>query len=191
MNKLLRLICFILLTIPVFPLSLHTPIRLKMSSISSNIKSTPSSSFVQSSIGKTAKFLVSGTAGLVLITHAKTWKPLYYISFAVLNAILSKILKRTLKIPRPVGSKEGGFGMPSSHTQSLFYFFSILSTIFLSSHAGESIYTILVNILYNSNSIHIATWKAIAIVLLGSYSFIARYLLINIYIFLYTIHILF
>ena len=41
---------------------------------------------------------------------------------AVLNGILSKILKKMLRMPRPTGAPLADPGMPSSHAQSLFFF---------------------------------------------------------------------
>lgn len=80
-------------------------------------------------VGKTAKFFVSGIAGIVLMTQHQTWKPLYYIMMGVFNGFLSKVLKRVFKQDRPETSSEKGYGMPSSHAQSLFYFVSFLMSI--------------------------------------------------------------
>ena len=52
---------------------------------------------------------------------------MYYIGGSVLNSILGKILKSNLKIPRPIGSKKSGYGMPSSHAQAFFFFLTILT----------------------------------------------------------------
>jgi dolichyldiphosphatase len=75
-------------------------------------------------IGSTSKFLVSGLAAVILLTSKgkASWIPTYYIFGAILSGIFSKFLKITIKEPRPEGSSRGGYGMPSSHTQSFFFF---------------------------------------------------------------------
>lgn len=112
--------------------------------MSNTISSFPSSQSLKSTniqqyVGKSAKFLVSSTAGWIILTSSKSYISIYYVFLAVLNAISSKLLKHILKQPRPTvhqrshnestGNfiKENGYGMPSSHTQSLFYFYMILS----------------------------------------------------------------
>jgi membrane-associated phospholipid phosphatase len=85
------------------------------------------------SVGESAKFIVSGIAG-ILVLLSSTWSPIYYIIIAVFNAILSKVIKKILKHPRPSGAPKGGYGMPSSHAQSLFYFFTVLSIVFYRDH---------------------------------------------------------
>lgn len=77
-------------------------------------------------LGKSAKPAVSGTAGLFVLL-ADGWGPLYIIICALLNAALSKVIKKVLRLPRPEGSPKGGYGMPSSHAQTLFYFFTYLT----------------------------------------------------------------
>jgi dolichyldiphosphatase len=66
---------------------------------------------------------------MVFVLISSSWIPLYYINGAVMNAILSKVLKNIFKVPRPALANEGGYGMPSSHAQSLFYFVTILSCL--------------------------------------------------------------
>jgi len=80
-------------------------------------------------VGKSAKAVVSSSAGLAVLS-SPSWLPMYYICGALLNALLSKIIKRIVRQPRPATSKKGGYGMPSSHTHLLFYFLTI--TTFLS-----------------------------------------------------------
>ena len=75
---------------------------------------------------------------------------------AVANAILSKVLKRAIKQPRPAGSTEGGYGMPSSHTQSLFYFFSIVASLALGARQQPSVPRVLL------------------VTAVGAYAFLAR-----------------
>jgi hypothetical protein len=77
-------------------------------------------------VGASAKFFVSGVATLVLYS-TDSWVPLYYILGAVLNGALSRGMKNTLKQPRPPQSDKGGYGMPSSHTQSFFFFLTAVS----------------------------------------------------------------
>lgn len=125
--------------------------------------------FVQqnfSTIGHSAKYLVSGVAGLVLLNSSSP-APLYYIFAACLNAILSKVLKMLLRMPRPRFDKFGretsrndgiqkkeGFGMPSSHAQSLFYFLIVLSVTLVRFH----------------------TWVSyVGIIFFGIYAFVASY----------------
>jgi membrane-associated phospholipid phosphatase len=64
--------------------------------------------------------------GIILLNY-DSWLPLYYVSGGICNTLLSKVLKDTIRQPRPKLSKKPGFGMPSSHAQSLFYFVSISS----------------------------------------------------------------
>lgn len=119
--------------------------RMKLSTASTLDTDVGSNSLIATSntfVGETAKVIVSGTAGIVLISHSASWKPLYYITGAVINAIFSKVLKNILKIPRPVESGENGYGMPSSHSQSLFYFFSVLSSLLLLDSASFLSYII-------------------------------------------------
>ncbi len=78
-------------------------------------------------IGSSAKPIVSGTAGLFVLFR-DDWTPLYFILAALCNAALSKVMKKALKQPRPEGSPKGGYGMPSSHAQTLFYFFACLTS---------------------------------------------------------------
>eukprot|EP00962_Isochrysis_galbana_P022781 scaffold6814_cov117-Isochrysis_galbana.AAC.2 len=49
------------------------------------------------------------------------------VSGAVLNALLSKIMKRVINEARPAGARLSDPGMPSSHAQSLFFFAAYLS----------------------------------------------------------------
>lgn len=82
---------------------------------------------------------------------------MFYILLAVANAILSKVLKRAIKQPRPVGSSEGGYGFPSSHTQSLFYFFSIVASLALGTCQ------------------QLTLPRALLVAIVGTYAFLARY----------------
>ena len=77
-------------------------------------------------IGSSAKPIVSCTAGLFVLFY-DDWTPLYFILAALGNAALSKIIKKVVREPRPEGSPKEGYGMPSSHAQTLFYFFACLT----------------------------------------------------------------
>lgn len=93
-------------------------------------------------IGLSTKHLVSLLC-MCLIFLSDSYKPIYYISGAVTNAILSKILKRTFRIPRPAGCKKGGYGMPSSHAQTLFYFLIVLSLNLMNSSLNQYLVNII------------------------------------------------
>lgn len=74
---------------------------------------------------KNVKLIVSFlVAGVLLCSPAPS--VLYYAIGSVLNGLLSILIKRALQCPRPVGSRKMGYGMPSSHAQSLFYFTTLL-----------------------------------------------------------------
>ena len=100
-----------------------------MSAISttSNPVITPSSKrlSVFNALGGSSKFFVSFLAAIILLL-TDSWAPLYYIVAAVSNGILSKVIKKSLKQPRPLQSDKGGYGMPSSHAQSFFFFLTVL-----------------------------------------------------------------
>ena len=51
------------------------------------------------------------------------------ISGAILNALLSKLLKQLINQARPAGARLADPGMPSSHAQSLGYFATYLSLV--------------------------------------------------------------
>jgi membrane-associated phospholipid phosphatase len=80
---------------------------------------------VFNALGVSSKFFVSSLAAFVLLL-SDSWAPLYYIIAAVSNGVLSKVIKKTLKQPRPLQSDKGGYGMPSSHAQSFFFFLTVL-----------------------------------------------------------------
>lgn len=76
-------------------------------------------------LGSSSKNVVSITAAVILLL-SKTPAPLYYIVGSILNAMLSKILKVIFKQPRPPPNLSADYGMPSSHSQVLFYFLSVI-----------------------------------------------------------------
>lgn len=107
-------------------LSLLPP--LEMSSVTTNNPAlVPSSQRlgVFNALGVSSKFLVSSLAATVLLL-TDSWAPLFYIIAAVTNGVLSKVIKNSLKQPRPLQSDKGGYGMPSSHAQSFFFFLMVL-----------------------------------------------------------------
>ena len=76
------------------------------------------------------KIVVVLAAGCFLRTSS--WIPMYYIVGGFLNGMLAKILKAIIRQPRPIQSKSLGYGMPSSHSQVIFYFVTVISWIFCS-----------------------------------------------------------
>jgi PAP2 superfamily len=94
-------------------------------------------------VGASSKFFVSGLATIVLYS-TDSWVPMYYIFGSVLNGVVSKCLKNIIKQPRPPQSDKGGYGMPSSHTQSFFFFLTALtsnSSRFLSAKLSALLFT--------------------------------------------------
>lgn len=76
-------------------------------------------------IGITAKYVVSITS-VVFIMTSNSIIPTYYILCGVINSIISKVLKNIIRQPRPKESKKPGYGMPSSHAQSISFFTCVL-----------------------------------------------------------------
>ena len=72
------------------------------------------------------RWVVSGSAAIV-VAYRRDAASILCILGAVLNALLSKVLKRLLNEARPAGAPLADPGMPSSHAQSLFFFASYLS----------------------------------------------------------------
>ena len=77
-------------------------------------------------VGLSSKPFVSGIATIVLY-FTDSWIPLYYILAAVVNGMISKTLKIIIRQPRPSKSGKEGYGMPSSHTQAFFFFFTVVT----------------------------------------------------------------
>ena len=71
------------------------------------------------------KWIVSGAAASTL-AYRRDLATALCITGAVVNGLLSKILKRILRRPRPSGAPLADPGMPSSHAMSLFYFATYL-----------------------------------------------------------------
>jgi membrane-associated phospholipid phosphatase len=136
----LTFICLVLLFNNVhalhrFPLHTSSSSRLLMTAMPT-VSSSPSSapkakntffttSTIQNIIGKTAKITVSSIAAYTIFSN-EYWQPVYYISGAMTNGLITKAVKSITKQPRPAGSKKKGYGMPSSHASSLFYFSSVI-----------------------------------------------------------------
>ena len=59
---------------------------------------------------------------VTLIVVNRDWRVFSMLVGQLLNEGLNNILKRTIKEPRPPTSKKDGYGMPSSHSQFVWYF---------------------------------------------------------------------
>lgn len=70
-------------------------------------------------------------AGVIIWRHDA--EALWVVMGSVVNAILSKILKRILNQERPVSTLRSDPGMPSSHAQSIFF---IVTYIILSGNSS-------------------------------------------------------
>jgi dolichyldiphosphatase len=132
--KHLSVICLLLFinnahTLPLYPLHISSSSsRVLMTAISS--PSSPPNTYlttssIQNIIGKTAKITVSTIAAYTILRNDH-WQPVYYISGAMTNGLITKAVKSITKQPRPAGSERKGYGMPSSHASSLFYFSSVI-----------------------------------------------------------------
>lgn len=77
------------------------------------------------------RWLVSGATLAVLYWRGFDQPSVLFLFGAVLNAVLSKLLKRWLNAARPEGARLADPGMPSSHAQSLFFFAAYLGTALL------------------------------------------------------------
>jgi dolichyldiphosphatase len=80
---------------------------------------------IQRTIGASAKHCVIATVCLVVL-KIDSILPTYYVVVAMGNAVLSKVLKKIIREPRPTSSPKKGHGMPSSHAQSIYYFAALL-----------------------------------------------------------------
>ena len=109
-------------------------INKRLNSSSSSSSSSDSAGLFQW-VGRSAKPAVACIAGACVLGSAE-WDPLYYVSGAVLNALLSKTLKSIFRAPRPARSPKQGNGLPSSHAQTLFFFLTVLLLALYSGDAG-------------------------------------------------------
>ena len=71
---------------------------------------------------------VASAAALVVLSRPD-WLPVYVVSGALLNGLLSKAIKKIVRQPRPAGSRRPGNGMPSSHAQTLFFLSTTLALL--------------------------------------------------------------
>lgn len=76
-------------------------------------------------IGKSAKYVFMFVC-CAYVAIGVNWEPFYLLVGGIANAALSKVLKYTLRCPRPELSAKHGYGMPSSHSQSMCYFVHVL-----------------------------------------------------------------
>jgi hypothetical protein len=109
-------------------------------------KMVPTFSFIASN----AKSIVSSIVGLIILYESESWIPTFYVFGAFVTAVLSKILKLIIREKRPKNkSSNNDFGMPSSHSSSLFYFANILSVqLFQRMQISNAILFIVVLCLY-------------------------------------------
>lgn len=81
---------------------------------------------VQATLNRMSKWLVAGS-----FTFAAIWKHdaeiMWILMGAVINSLLSMVLKKTLNHERPAPAFRSDPGMPSSHAQSIFYAATILA----------------------------------------------------------------
>ncbi|CAM9410990.1 unnamed protein product [Ectocarpus sp. 12 AP-2014] len=71
-------------------------------------------------LGSSTQWVVAGAVGVALVTRADV-DTLVYVLGSLINAVFSKILKKTINQVRPAGAQLSDPGMPSSHAMSLFY----------------------------------------------------------------------
>ncbi|XP_050383297.1 lipid phosphate phosphatase epsilon 2, chloroplastic [Argentina anserina] len=82
---------------------------------------------IESTLNRLSKWLVSGLFGLVILCR-HDGEAMWALMGSVMNSTLSVVLKKILNQQRPVPSLRSEPGMPSSHSQSIFYIF--MFTIF-------------------------------------------------------------
>lgn len=93
---------------------------------------------VGDALASRARWLVSGSAGVVLLLR----RDAVVVSFllgAIANALVTKVLKWGLAIPRPDGAPLADPGMPSSHASSLFFFATWLGAAALARRADDDL----------------------------------------------------
>ncbi|CAM9407520.1 unnamed protein product [Hapterophycus canaliculatus] len=71
-------------------------------------------------LGSSTQWVVASAVGVALVTRADVGT-LVYVVGSLLNAVFSKVLKKTINQVRPDGARLSDPGMPSSHAMSLFY----------------------------------------------------------------------
>jgi membrane-associated phospholipid phosphatase len=77
-------------------------------------------------IGVSAKYLIF-TFCNVAAAFSPGWMPTYYLIGAIMNAVLTKILKVVFNQPRPERSPKQGRGMPSSHASAMAFFLVVMA----------------------------------------------------------------
>ena len=75
---------------------------------------------LQGFIGGTARVVVASAVALTLLVRRDPATYLW-VAGGILNASVSKVLKRLINESRPVGARTADPGMPSSHAMSLFF----------------------------------------------------------------------
>jgi dolichyldiphosphatase len=91
---------------------------------------------IQRTIGASAKHCVIAAVCIVVL-NIDSILPTYYVVAAMGNAVLSKVLKKIIREPRPANSPKKGHGMPSSHAQSIYYFAALLCYKIIALLVGE------------------------------------------------------
>ncbi|GKA84725.1 phosphatidic acid phosphatase/chloroperoxidase [Tanacetum coccineum] len=101
---------------------------------------------LHTTLNRLSKWIVSGTlCGIILLRHDSL--ALWAATGSVSNFILSITLKKILKQERPVSEVSSGHGMPSSHSQSIFFavVFVILSVNeWMGSNGATTILSVLI-----------------------------------------------
>lgn len=97
---------------------------------------------------------------------------------ALVNAVLSKVLKRIINQRRPPGAPELDPGMPSSHAQSLFFLASYLSIAAYTHHAHlPALFPILLSFFIDfstSSLAHLAAFSLLTFAAAGSVGRVVR-----------------
>ncbi|KAJ8544786.1 hypothetical protein K7X08_017369 [Anisodus acutangulus] len=95
-----------------------------------NGSSTSTSGGLNATLNSLSKWLVAAVFGIIFLWR-HDGEALWAASGSVLNAGLSKVLKKILNQERPVSTIRSDPGMPSSHAQSIFYtvMFCIVSLV--------------------------------------------------------------
>eukprot|EP00475_Leptophrys_vorax_P043231 TRINITY_DN8256_c0_g1_i4.p1 TRINITY_DN8256_c0_g1~~TRINITY_DN8256_c0_g1_i4.p1 ORF type:complete len:122 (-),score=20.51 TRINITY_DN8256_c0_g1_i4:29-364(-) len=78
--------------------------------------------------------LVPQALGLVFLTAflcRREFEIAYFVVVQVSSTVANKIIKDTIKQPRPPGSIRTGYGMPSDHAQFMFCFTTYLLLAFI------------------------------------------------------------
>jgi dolichyldiphosphatase len=79
-------------------------------------------------LAKRTRVLISLIAAFTLI-YRHDALAIMTLAGAIANALLGKVLKRIIKEERPPGAPVSDPGMPSSHANSIFFFFSFLAGV--------------------------------------------------------------